>query len=76
MPADTETIVTGRFEVECEDGSRAIVIEKTTYLIHRASGHRSPNQRDYSLNGESLYEAPIGSGVFKNAFGKTFKKVP
>jgi hypothetical protein len=74
MPApEYETEITGTFQVVAEDGTEHTVTEQTTYLVHLPDRARRVYQKDYSLNGESLYEAPIGSGVFKNAFGKTFR---
>ena len=71
--ADTETKTTATFQVARENGSQETVIERTTFLIHR-TGHRSPIQIDWYLNGESLIRDQSNHSVFRNGItGETFR---
>jgi hypothetical protein len=75
MAADEETVIANKFLVECEDGSQETVIERTTYLIHRGTGRRSANKKEWFLNGESLIvdpsnPDPLNPDVLKNVWGK------
>lgn len=72
----TETRVTGRFQVEREDGSQEIVTEQTTFLIHKGDNHRSPIQIDWYLNGDSMIRNPSDHDVFRNGLtGEAFRRI-
>jgi len=53
-----ETRTTATFPVEREDGSREVVTEETTFLIHKGTGQRSPCQMEWFLDGDSLIRDP------------------
>jgi hypothetical protein len=76
MP-DRETRITGRFQVERQDGSRETVTEQTTFLIHKGNNHRAPIQIDWYLNGDSLIRDQLDHSVFRNGItGETLRRVP
>ena len=71
-----ETKTTATFQVERKNGSRELVIERTTYLIHRGDGHRAVYQTEWFLDGESLIRDPSDHDVFRNGItGETFRRI-
>jgi hypothetical protein len=75
MP-DTETEITARFPVEGDRGSSGTVIQQSTFLRHRAGGHKAEIQIDWYLNGESLIRDQTDHNVFTNPLTKeTFRRV-
>jgi hypothetical protein len=75
MP-EKETKTTATFQVEREDGSHKFVTEETTYLIHKGTGHRSPCQIEWFLDGESLIRDSADNDVFRNGItGETFRRI-
>lgn len=75
MP-ENETKITATFRVEREDGSREVVTERTTFLIHKGTGGRSPCQIDWFLGGESLIRDPTNEDEFRNGItGETFRRI-
>jgi hypothetical protein len=74
--AEKETRTTATFPVEREDGSQEVVTEETTYLIHKGTGHRTPIQMEWFLDGDSLIRDPTDKDVFRNGItGETFRRL-
>jgi len=75
MP-EKETRTTATFPVEREDGSQEVVIEKTTFLIHKGDGYEAAIQMEWFLNGDSLIRDPTDKDVFRKGItGETFRKL-
>jgi hypothetical protein len=75
--AEKEKQTTDKFQVQREDGSRGVVTEVTTYLIHAQTGHRVKCQVDYFLEGESeSLSVDSDPDIFRDYIrGETFRRV-
>jgi hypothetical protein len=72
MP-ETEEQTTAEFQVQREDGSRFVLSEVTTFLVHEEDGHRVPCQIEWFVDGKSVIR---DRHVFKNfATGEIFRIV-
>ena len=70
-----EKEITGRFQVEREDGSQETVVERTTYVHHRPN-HRVPTQVNWYLDGSELIQDPADFDVFRDEItGETFRRI-
>ena len=72
MP-ETEEQTTAAFQVQREDGSRFVLTEVATFLVHEADGHRVPCQIEWFVDGKSVIR---DRHVFKNLVtGEIFRFV-
>ena len=72
MP-ETEEQTTAAFQVQREDGSRFVLTEVATFLVHEADGHRVPCQIEWFVDGKSVIR---DRHVFKNLVtGEIFRIV-
>ena len=72
MP-ETEEQTTAAFQVQREDGSRFVLTEVATFLVHEGDGHRVPCQIEWFVDGKSVIR---DRHVFKNLVtGEIFRIV-
>jgi hypothetical protein len=72
MP-ETEEQTTAEFQVQREDGSRFVLAEVATFLVHEGDGHRVPYQIEWFVDGKSVIR---DRHVFKNLVtGEIFRIV-
>src|SRR5262249_31400109 len=72
MP-ETEEQTTAAFQVQREDGSRFVLTEVATFLVHEGDGHRVPCQIEWFVDGKSVIR---DRHVFKNLVtGEIFRTV-
>src|SRR5215467_16241002 len=62
MP-EKEEQTTAAFQVQREDGSRFVLTEVATFLVHEGDGHRVPCQIEWFVDGKSVIR---DRHVFKN----------
>jgi hypothetical protein len=71
--AETEEQTSAAFQVQREDGSKFVLTEVTTFLIHEGDGHRVPCQIEWFVDGKSVIR---DRHVFKNfVTGEIFRIV-
>ena len=72
MP-EAEEQTTAAFQVQREDGSRFVLTEVATFLVHEGDGHRVPCQIEWFVDGKSVIR---DRHVFKNLVtGEIFRIV-
>ena len=72
MP-EAEEQTTAAFQVQREDGSRFVLTEVATFLVHEGDGHRVPCQIEWFVDGKSVIR---DRHVFKNLVtGEIFRVV-